>query len=474
MHNHNMSRTEGRDNRRYSGVVLAPARLAGLLLLSALTTFQLRAQTNTAKALPSSNRWLLIVETSHSMQGRADGVLQTVQDLLKSRLRGQLRQGDTLGIWTFNEGLYMGRFPLQTWSPEAQQDIASRTLTFLKAQQYEKQASLDTVLPDLSRVIKDSLFLTIILISSGDEKMHGTPFDDRINESYQKWHDQQEKTRMPFVTVLRAKNGQLTNVAVNTPQSAETIQSKLVEALHNAPPPTASPLIVSGKKPQPGKVTAPKEEPAGVKVEAPAVAAAATSTDKPLAAKPPVPAMPPAAMAITDAAPLMPGKSSTELAPKPSPVPTPVTEPKVEIVKAAETRSAAPVSAPPGAVTALPTTTDKPKPLAIEPPKPAPEPKPALATAPAPAPAATQQIPASAPALFPSSDDLPPSSVPATPVQTATAVPAETLVRHRSIWIAGLVLAGVAAGFAFLLLRRSGPAAGASLITRSIERENKP
>jgi hypothetical protein len=64
--------------------------------------------------------------------------------------------------------------------------------------------------------------------------------------------------------------------------------------------------------------------------------------------------------------------------------------------------------------------------------------------------------------------------VPATPAQTATAVPAETSVSHRSIWIAGLVLAGVVIGFAFLLLHRSRPAPGASLITRSFERKKKP
>jgi uncharacterized membrane protein len=47
------------------------------------------------------------------------------------------------------------------------------------------------------------------------------------------------------------------------------------------------------------------------------------------------------------------------------------------------------------------------------------------------------------------------------------------LARNRSIWIAALVLAGVAIGLAFLLLRRSRTAPAASLITRSFERKNK-
>ena len=46
----------------------------------------------------------------------------------------------------------------------------------------------------------------MILISSGDGKIHGTPFDGPINEySPAMTHDQQQKARMPFVTVLRAR-----------------------------------------------------------------------------------------------------------------------------------------------------------------------------------------------------------------------------------------------------------------------------
>ena len=149
-----------------------------------------------------SDRCLLIVETSKSMQRRADAVLGVVQDMLMSGLNGQFRDGGTLGVWTFNEDLYAGRFPLQTWSSSAQKDITQRTLTFLKGQKYEKQANFDKVAPALGRVISDSRRLTVILISSGDWKIRGTPFDDRINGFYQQWHDQQQKARMPFVTDL--------------------------------------------------------------------------------------------------------------------------------------------------------------------------------------------------------------------------------------------------------------------------------
>ena len=81
------------------------------MLLAGLTPCPLRAQTNAAKAAPPSERCLLIVETSKSMQRRTDAVLEAVQDLLASRLNGQFRDGDTLGVWTFNEDLSRGPFP---------------------------------------------------------------------------------------------------------------------------------------------------------------------------------------------------------------------------------------------------------------------------------------------------------------------------------------------------------------------------
>jgi hypothetical protein len=425
--------------------------LAGLLLAAALAPPQLQAQTNSAKAVPSSQRWLLIVETSRSMQRRADGVSEAVRDLLISGMAGQMHRGDTLGVWTFNDDLYAGRLPLQRWSPEAQGDIASRTLAFLKAQKYEKQANFDKVLPALVRVIKGSALITVILISSGDEKMRGTPFDDRINEFYQKWRDQQQKARMPFLTVLRAKAGQLADYTINTPpwptqmprlsretQSAETIQRKLLEALHNDSSPTGLPLVVSGKQTPPATPPPPQPQPGVVKVGPPAPAALAPGTNNLLAARPPAPAVPPVT-AQTRTAPLTPAKP---------PAATPPPQP------------------PPA----------RPTPAVVEPPKPAPapEPKPALAPVPAPAPPPTPEVSVSGPRPGLPSLAPPPSSIPTPPAQTATAVPGDTLARHRNIWIAVLVFIGVVVSFSFLRLRRGRAAPGASLITRSFERKNKP
>jgi len=160
------------------------------------------------QAAGSSGRYLVIVDTSRSMRHRSKAMLRTVEELLNSGMQGELSGGETLGLWTFDQELYTGRFPLQVWTPQERQAIASRTLEFLKAQACQKQPSLDKVIPALEEVVKGSELLTVILISAGDAKMHGTPFDDPINDYYAQWYREQEKGQVPLVTVLRARNGQ--------------------------------------------------------------------------------------------------------------------------------------------------------------------------------------------------------------------------------------------------------------------------
>ncbi len=352
--------------------MLASRLLAGLLVMAVLTPCHLPAQSKAAKPAPSSDRCLLIVETSRSTRPCAEAVLKVVQEMLMSGLNGQLRLGDTLGVWTFNDELYSGRFPLQTWSPQDRKEIAERTVTFLKAQKYEMEPSWNKVLPVLGRVIEGSQLLTVIVVSSGDERIRGTPFDDRINEFYQQWHDQQKEARMPFVTVLRAKNGQLADYVVNTPpwplqmprpsaeaQSAKALPPKVLEAPKVASSPAAAPLIVSGKKPDLDKAPKPKPESVVAKADAPAPAAVVASTNEPVTVKPPEPVVPPAAIAKIEPV--------TESPPKPLPAPSPAPEPKAEIVKAPEPKPVEPAPQEPEPAPPPPA----PQPVTVKPPEPA-------------------------------------------------------------------------------------------------------
>src|SRR5213594_3829612 len=202
--------TNGIPNGRSELGVGVWAFLFTSLLCLALLPSQVLAQTNSAKPTLHSNRYLLVVETSRAMQRRSDGVLKAVQDLLASGMHGQLRRGDTLGLWTYNEELYAGQFPLQQWTPETHRNVAIKVLSFLKGQSYEKRANLDKAVAAMEGVIKNSEFITVILISTGEQPIQGTPLDEQINDFHKLWNAEQQKARMPFITVLRATNGKIT------------------------------------------------------------------------------------------------------------------------------------------------------------------------------------------------------------------------------------------------------------------------
>jgi hypothetical protein len=228
--------------------------LGGFAFLASLAS----AQTNSSR--PAPGRYLFIVETSHSMGRRSDGVTKTVANLLFTGMNGQIRTGDSIGIWTYNQELYTGRLPLQRWSSMEQRQIGAAILTFLKDQKYEKQPAFSSLRPAFDKLVKDSESITVILVTSGDETMTGTPFDEQINQLYKTWHDEQQKARMPFVTVLRAKHGTTIGYSVTpSPWQVEMPAWPAEPVVKAAPQParppkvqpsTVPPLIVTGKKPK--------------------------------------------------------------------------------------------------------------------------------------------------------------------------------------------------------------------------------
>src|SRR5436190_8781988 len=218
----------------------------------------LSAQQQTPTTASPSSRYLFVVNTSRAMQLRAAGVQKAITDLIGSGMGGQLRRGDTIGIWTYNEDLYTGRFPLQKWSPETKEEITLNVANFIKNQRYEKKANLEKVLPTLQKIVQASGFIAVVLVSDGDEKIHSTPFDAPINKYYSLWRDQQRKAQMPLLTVLRAQSGEITHYAMNTapwpvempplaPELKALIEAEKIAA--QAPPKSpVPPLIISGKK----------------------------------------------------------------------------------------------------------------------------------------------------------------------------------------------------------------------------------
>jgi len=479
------------------------ALLVGSAALCADAVFIPGGAAEAPRTNASTGRYLFIVDTSFSMHRRAANTRKIVGDFLLSGLNGQLRPGDTIGVWTFNEKLNAGNFPLQRWMPQARQRIAVGVVEFLQRQRYEKPTQIDKALAPMMRVVKDSDKITVLLISDGDDKVSGTPFDNEINEAFKLNYSAQRKSNMPFVTVFRARKGEFIGVKVSMPpwpvefpefpaeppvarapisQEKPKPEAPKVER----PPPTAPSLVVIGKKPEPlssaptnatpteaakpettpapapAPATAiPKAEPTPAATTAPETNSIVKSPAPPRSSPTPPTESPSAAVRATTqqvtVVPSAPAKSETASLPKTEPpsLPAPVTvtipdQPKLQTAPETSPKPSASIAAT-NIATTVPSVT--PSPIAFTPAESAR----ALSS---PVTAATSEPASSGPAQTPV-------------VQTAVATPSKTVFKFTGILIAGVALLVVVLGVVYALKRRARTPTQVSLITRSMDRDKK-
>ncbi len=165
----------------------------------------------------ASERFLVIVETSAAMQKRAENVQKVVGSVISGGLQGQMAPNSTIGIWTFNDKLFTGQLPLQLWTPASRQRVALTMVQFLQQQKPEKISRLAVAWEAVTNVVAQSEHITVLLVTSGNDAMTGTPFDAAITESFIQNVEAQRKQNMPFLTILRAAKGQFVSYAVNMP-----------------------------------------------------------------------------------------------------------------------------------------------------------------------------------------------------------------------------------------------------------------
>jgi hypothetical protein len=376
-----------------------------LLLLVALSP-AVNAQNSTNSV---SNRWLLVVDTSKAMQRRAASVRQVAAGLVLSGMGGQIRPGDTLGLWTYNDTLHAGVFPLQ----ELEQDnegIARRVYSFLEQQKFEKASRLEEVLPRLYRIVQSSPYITVVLISDGSGEITGTPFDEKINASYRTWQTEQQKGQMPIVTFLRAKQGKFTEYVINTPPwplELPPLPEELIAKPKPEPPKPrmAAPLIVSGRKPQ-----------------------------------------------VTNAVPVA---AAVEPAPT-NPVPEAAAAQPAPMTNVAITPAAPPATAPSTMVA------EKPKVEIVEPEKKTEVIVAKVEDAAPPPSAAPEQVAAETSAS---------ASQGSGTIQNASVTTSGSFLRGKNIWILGASMVVIVFGFIYLRARRVRNSQPISLITRSLDQE---
>ncbi|MCW5555157.1 MAG: VWA domain-containing protein [Verrucomicrobiae bacterium] len=433
-------------------------------------------------------RYLLLVDTSFSMRRNAENLQNLVGNLVASGMSGELRAGDTIGMWTFNDQLQAGNFPLQRWTPQTRQSVARSVVEFLQRQRYEGKTQLDKVLGPMARVVRDSEKITVVLITDGEEKFSGTPFDAEINTVYRLNVSEQRRLRTPFVTILRAQDGEFVAWKVSTPpwpvEFPEFPARAVVAAPEPRPPepepkPAARPLIVipptnaitaqppatelrpdsepavtppptqpaetESLAPQPTvTVELPERVVAPVTQSPPAEPVEVIKTEPPPEARPTPPepttaAAPPLVVTPPDdkPAPVIPVKPAQPVQPTPSETTTAPAAPVTEIIA---TPQAAPPTETPITVEARASRT-------------------ALASVEE---TATLKTEPDSPAL-----------VDAPVAQTAVVTPTESLFSRTHVLIAGVGLMVVALALLWALTHRTRATPRVSLITRSMDREQK-
>lgn len=225
------------------------------------------------KPAPPGNRFLFVLETSVGMSRLEHGGRQAIFDLIYSGVEGRMRKGDTYGIWTFNEQVSAGFYPMQIWDGQRNLEHAGAAGRFLRTQKYEKEGHLTNLVNQLQTLLRVARDLNVFIATDGNTLVKGTPFDDEINTAYRASAVQVRYTSKPLITTLTARNGEFTSALVSLagerivlahlpPQTNETVE------VAKAPPAPATNDVVASAPPKPvGKVISISDVEAAAKAE---------------------------------------------------------------------------------------------------------------------------------------------------------------------------------------------------------------
>jgi hypothetical protein len=212
------------------------------------------------KQRQTENRFLFVIDTASAMKSRSNGVEEAVAGLLKSGMNGQLRKGDTIGVWTYSDRLNTD-FPMQVWSEQKKKDIVNEVRDHLRDLRYEKRAHLERALPEINKIVTHSERVTVILVFDGSDLIKGTPFDKDINALHKQYVREFKAAQAPFVTILAARHGAVFDYTINYPETVVVpLTADPLPPETNAPPPLAAstpPPVISNppaKSPPPQRI----------------------------------------------------------------------------------------------------------------------------------------------------------------------------------------------------------------------------
>jgi len=269
---------------------------------------------------PAPGRFLLVFETSPGLKKNLPAVKQTLDGLFSSNLQHEMQDNDDLAVWTVDQDLHTGTFPLASWSPADAAMYSARLKEFLGRQKFTRRASLAAVQPLLNRVVKNSERLTVLIFCDGQSSLLGTPYDNGVNEIIKKAAAESKSAPRLFILVLRSYRGEYLGGSVNRSL------------------PLSLPRFPAPPKPEPPAVKpAPVAAPAVAPVPALVIVGTNVGTNISVLTKP---VTQPAPQLATNAPATNPPASAPKIVDAPAPSPTPVSNPHATV-------KPAPVAMPP-------------------------------------------------------------------------------------------------------------------------------
>jgi hypothetical protein len=203
------------DENKHSRQLNFCARIFAALAAAFFSIPTAHAQQTNGRAL--ENRFLIVFDTSAEMKKRVPMTKKALDSLFVTGMGGQLQTGDTIGVWTFDQNLRKGEFPLQVWSPDAAAKIDADMGSFATKQRYSKTANYGALQPLLDQLVQGSDRLTVVIFCDGETAMTGTPYDTGINQIFLQRQADQKSARQPFIIVLRAQLGKYAGCTVDFP-----------------------------------------------------------------------------------------------------------------------------------------------------------------------------------------------------------------------------------------------------------------
>jgi len=219
----------------------------------------------------SSNRFLFIIDVSAGMKQLQEPAREALFDLIYSGARGQMTNGDTFGVWLAGASNDTSG-SVETWKHKYAVELASRAALRVKDHGFQGKSSLATALADVTRVIRSVGDVSVVIVTSGETPLAGTPFDAEINARIKEILPDMTAAKATVNIVLAAQDAQFVAWSINSPDfliqfpnlpprpkravaastprpapASEGIQANSATATRPAPPPrvASKPIIIT-------------------------------------------------------------------------------------------------------------------------------------------------------------------------------------------------------------------------------------